>query len=371
MPVSDTRIRWVPVERVITNLERQFAEHPDSAKLAWRLGRVHAVAFSQKRDSIAVTDRTKYGSDGTAKTLEEEVVPTFHRLVRNTSDVGMDATAEQHLLAAIKWYETALSLQPDDAYYTIGYAWCLKQAGRTAEAKNRYRRVIDGEFAKPEPMVRSRAIAGEALLSLIDLLDSKQEGKEIDERYNQLRTVNRTWPTSVSPIAIPLTGRCTLTTIIRDDLEVCFDADGSGRDVSWTWIDPRAGWLVWDPVDQGQIVSGRQLFGDVTFWVFWDNGYEALASLDDDGDHWLRRDEVLGMKIWNDINSDGVSDPNELLSLSDCGIVGLSCDRSQTLCNGRQMWMNEFGVEYSSGERGPSYDVVLMAFDVPRALSRH
>jgi hypothetical protein len=58
---------------------------------------------------------------------------------------------------------------------------------------------------------------------------------------------------------------------------VRFDADGSGpRD--WTWITPEAGWLVHDADGAGTIDSALQLFGSVTFWLFWSNGYEPMQE---------------------------------------------------------------------------------------------
>lgn len=39
--------------------------------------------------------------------------------------------------------------------------------------------------------------------------------------------------------------------------------------------------LVRDPQHKSKIESGRQLFGNVTWWMFWRNGYQALAALDD------------------------------------------------------------------------------------------
>ena len=62
-----------------------------------------------------------------------------------------------------------------------------------------------------------------------------------------------------------------------------------------------------------------------TFWCFWENGYQALASLDDDGDGWLTGKELDGLAVWRDTNGNGVSEPGEVKTLSECGIAALRC----------------------------------------------
>ena len=58
----------------------------------------------------------------------------------------------------------------------------------------------------------------------------------------------------------------------------------------------------WEPLIGGRYPSV------VTFWIFWDNGYEALQSLDDNQDGKLEGDELKGLAIWQDRNCDGISD---------------------------------------------------------------
>jgi hypothetical protein len=362
-PVGVDALRFAPIDRVIRNLEREYHEHPDSAALAWRLGRLHALAFAEKADSVKVDESVRYTPDGEAKPFEREMTRYVPLFVTETDDATVIEVAKQHLLDAIAWYETALHLKTNDSTMMLGYGWCLERAGRAPDAIRMYRRVINLEFSKPPGQDRQRIVASEALLYLVYLLDPIRDKAEIEERYRQLSTINKTWGTSVSPIVIPLREHIDIDDIVRDNVEVCFDVDGLGRDIGWTWIDPAAGWLVYDSNDSGDIRSGRQLFGDVTCWVFWNNGYEALASLDDDGDQWLRGDELRGLKIWNDRDSNGVCDRSEVRELAEDDIVGLSCEYVETSCNDRRMWMSKDGVEFSNGTCRTSYDVVLTTWD--------
>jgi hypothetical protein len=67
-----------------------------------------------------------------------------------------------------------------------------------------------------------------------------------------------------------------------------------------------------------------QLFGSVTWWMFWPDGWRALAALDDDGDGWLSGAELDGIAVWRDRNQNGVSDPGEVVPAADAGIVRIA-----------------------------------------------
>jgi hypothetical protein len=55
--------------------------------------------------------------------------------------------------------------------------------------------------------------------------------------------------------------------------------------------------------------------------MFWRNGYEPLAALDDNRDGVLSGGEVTGIAVWRDANSNGVSDPGEVVPAEMFGIV--------------------------------------------------
>jgi hypothetical protein len=137
---------------------------------------------------------------------------------------------------------------------------------------------------------------------------------------------------------------------------VTFDADGSGFARSWTWVQPNAGWLVFAPT--AHVDSALQLFGSVTFWMFWSDGYEALASLDDDGSGALTGAELEGLAVWRDANSNGVNEPGELASLRELGIVAVSCRGSSSTARG-VVASSERGVTFADGTSRPTWDLLL------------
>jgi len=98
------------------------------------------------------------------------------------------------------------------------------------------------------------------------------------------------------------------------------------------------------------------MFGSVTFWIFWRNGYEALAALDENGDGELRGDELRGLALWHDANGNGISDPCEVRPLAAHGITALSVhfERHST-----GIPFNPVGVTFTDGTVRPSYDWIV------------
>ena len=115
---------------------------------------------------------------------------------------------------------------------------------------------------------------------------------------------------------------------------------------------------MYDGNDNGRVTSGLQLFGNVTFWAFWNNGYEALSALDNNGDGELRGDELEHLALWQDANGNGVSDPGEVKPLAAWNIIGLAC-RSQTHATG--IPFHPTGVTLKDGSTRPSYDWIVPA----------
>jgi tetratricopeptide (TPR) repeat protein len=360
-PILET----VPIDRLVANLERQYS-HPDpnvneTAKAAERLARLHAFAYAQKADSINIDQHTGtewYGYDTGS--------PAQIRMVEARSD-AIRHRAQQHLQSAVIWYQRSLDLNPTNLVTQLGYGWTLQEAGRKDEAKKVYRKIIDHEMNLGSSAAwnehgdyesRSKWITAEALDYLIPLLHPLWNWRELKTRREQRKAVER-WGDWVTPIVVPLGPAITLHDVLRDDLSVSFNLDGSGPDQRWTWISPCAGWLVCDYDDKGLITSGRKLVGNVTFWVFWDNGFEVLAALDDNADGVLAGQELCGLKIWRDADSDGVCQRGELIRLESCGIVSLSTRCAAIECAGRTMWESRDGVTYTDGTRRDYYDVVL------------
>lgn len=157
----------------------------------------------------------------------------------------------------------------------------------------------------------------------------------------------------MTPIILSLDQEAPLRRLLAPAREVCFDLDGDGDAEMWPWVAPGTAILVWDPDDTGEITSGRQLFGSVSWWLFPHDGYHALDLLDDNRDGELSGTELDGIALWFDGDSDGVSSPGEVIPAAEAGVVALAA-RALALVDGCPA--NQWGVELSDGRVLPTYD---------------
>lgn len=161
---------------------------------------------------------------------------------------------------------------------------------------------------------------------------------------------------AITPIIFSLEEHVSLRDLLADDLQVRFDLDGDGSVELWPWVKPTTGILVWDPQGEGTITSGRQLFGSVTWWLFFADGYRALDALDDDRDGALTGAELAGIGVWFDRNSNGESDPGEVTDITQTLITAVATRPSGKV--GRVMF-NRSGIRLNNGRTLASYDWVV------------
>ena len=74
-----------------------------------------------------------------------------------------------------------------------------------------------------------------------------------------------------------------------------------------------------------------------------------MALLDDNHDGWLAGSELKDLGVWQDRNSNGVSDPGEVQTLSAHGIARLATQPQEGLTH-------PTGLELNDGQRLPVYD---------------
>jgi len=113
--------------------------------------------------------------------------------------------------------------------------------------------------------------------------------------------------------------------------------------------------LVWDPGKSGRIESGLQLFGSVTWWMFWKDGYQPLAALDDNGDRWPSGEELQGIAVWRDSNGNGISELGEVVPVRSVEITRIAVRASRI---GAGAPFNPRGMYLNDGTVLPTYDWV-------------
>ena len=150
-------------------------------------------------------------------------------------------------------------------------------------------------------------------------------------------------PIPGSPLALDLDGDGIET--VGFSANIYFDHDGdSFKELSGA-IASDDGLLVLDINGDGQINSGAELFGNNTLLddgELAENGFLALAELDsnDDGIIDAEDSRYAELRVWRDIDQDGVADDGELLTLEDAGVQSLNTIYSE------QSYTDAFGNQH-------------------------
>jgi len=346
---------------VTANLERQLGERPTDVKLVINLARVHAMAYAEKSDTVPSATFVG-GKDGEMVPWLGNMVAEFRQFdVKPAPDAKAADIARGHLSKAIALYRRALQLAPTDLVAKMGLGWTLSQSGDRAGAIAALREVISLALPADQKSVNvmgsQRSLTEEAALYLIPLLDPVANREEI-ARLRSAETELARQLRPVTPIAIPLADDLTAYDIADDDASVSFDLDGSALPQRWTWIRPNAAWLVFDKRGARSITSGLQLFGNVTFWLFWNNGYDALRALDDDGNGQISGRELDLLALWHDRNVNGKSEPEEVRPVADWNIVALSCAYEYDATHPDEIAYSTRGVTFRDGGVRPTFDLV-------------
>lgn len=176
---------------------------------------------------------------------------------------------------------------------------------------------------------------------------------------------------AITPILVPMTspGSAGIDALLAPDARVKFDLDATSRGLTWSWVKPTTGILVWDPRRVGKITSGMQLFGNATWWMMFENGYRAMDALDDNANGQLDGPELSGLALWFDGNSNGVCDSGEVVGLARMGITALSTTITGTTADGSLE--SQRGVRFRDGRVLPTFDWITHSIDstsTPAAL---
>jgi len=169
----------------------------------------------------------------------------------------------------------------------------------------------------------------QASMSLAGLQDGTYRLYTADAAGNLSSATSNTLlvSSSTTPLVLDLNGDGVRTTDMAHG--VLFDVNHTGSLVQTGWVDAHDGLLVLDLNRDGTIQNGSELFGSGTTLASTSgkatDGYEALRQYDLNHDSVIDAQDVVfkDLQVWQDSNTNGVSDAGELHSLASLGIASL------------------------------------------------
>jgi hypothetical protein len=286
---------------------------------------IHADVF--KRNGLDIEDWTL---DAPFKIVEKlygkDTVESVWNHLRDTGGGDLTSSAYNSAIWALMKYESKYSNDP--ATKAMAQQW-LDQVSIPDALAKRLNKLLPSDLISRFPEIFGGGLVTGQLPIIPGLVHDKFQGSQ----------------KSSSPLVFDLDGDGIEITQLSDRSTALFDLNADGRRTQMAWACADDAFLVLDRNGNGQIDTGKELFGDQTVLANGKkaaDGYAALADLDTNHDGQIDASDARfhDLRLWRDLNQDGISTPQELLTLDQLGITQISLSKTsgtQTLADGTRL----------------------------------
>ena len=165
----------------------------------------------------------------------------------------------------------------------------------------------------------------------------------------------------IKPMALDLDGEG-IETIDINKSQIYFDVDNDGFREQTGWISKNEAILAIDKNGNGKIDNQSEMFGSTD-----STGFEDLRSIDSNGDGIINSQDADFNKIrlWQDLNENGVTEEGELKTLAEAGIQSIYTNSYKINATDNNNIITEKAtVQYADGTTKDLYDVATQYNDM-------
>lgn len=163
------------------------------------------------------------------------------------------------------------------------------------------------------------------------------------------------------PMAIDLDGEG-IETIDINDSQIYFDVDNDGFREQTGWISKNEAILAIDKNGNGKIDDQSEMFGSTE-----KTGFEELKELDSNGDGIIdvKDKDFSKIRVWQDLNENGVTDEGELKTAEETGIKAIYTNSyKMNGANNNNLITEKATIQYTDGTTKDLYDVATQYNDM-------
>lgn len=262
---------------------------------------VHIPSVWLNNDGSYLVDGIKYNSDGVVVTRKLNPIKKIVGFLEYN-----DNSSATFKLSATKWGSSDKSLLVQNSVGVLNFFDLI--VNKNTNSNNKYSQNYNVNTS-------TGSISGSVNIETSNLLAPDYSTPEDTPKFEL--AVDRG-----CPLILDL-GDDGIETLDIDETNIYFDTQNTGFATKTGWVSKNEGFLVVDNNNDGKITQQSEMFGSET-----KSGFEDLNAYDSNNDGVINSLDTKfnELKIWQDLNENGITDEGELKSLEQVGIdsIGLN-----------------------------------------------